>query len=445
MRIINVMLILIIFFSGLKFGYSQNGINKADEWPFMDFSTNGKEIVNFALEDEVLISSNGTCEKAELSCGFTFVNQYLTNPYDYFDRTKCNIWVLFENTISGETHLTKFFYTDEFDYQMSNLCNETSNFPTNETYISGLSGTQYEQMNLNKINSSWKARFLPRTSGNWNYRIYGVLSTADIYGIVSFEGSFNISQALNKCGIIKMMDLNKSSMPIKDFKPIVLIGENVASDFASAFGHDRSLNPIRNFNPTKRTGICFYKNIINELSTAKGNYLRIGLGENFQTMANSNENGAWSNANLLFSQSYQCPIIDYSNSERWDKIFEHGRSQKVNFTVSLLAYSQFNMCSDDLSTNPFYQELLRLNGASVLLGMCDVLDFNTYPSIALLMENWALYCVARWGYLDNIFAWEILDEPWNIYSGCGSNSVNCLVSNSVLQENRIVNVTRCAV
>lgn len=213
----------------------------------------------------------------------------------------------------------------------------------------------------------YRVRITPDEAGEWNYQL------TVRFGEVVFQeksGSFSVleSTEVNR-GFISVDPVNKRSFVFDSGESYIPVGVNLAWWSTSLASHD-------------------YDNWFKSLSTNSGNYARIW-------MAN------WSFS--LHKNSYDNFETRQSIAIRLDHVLDVAKEEDVYIMLTLINHGQFSAI-----TNPEWAENVynTKNG-----GMCSIpLQFFTSAEARALYKNELLYIISRYGYSENIFAWELFNE-----------------------------------
>ncbi|GEM_PF-4969952 len=349
-----------------------------------------------------------TCEKFELTFQIEDLDQHLTSHYDKINAEIVEIKCKFTHSSIAIT--VNAFYARMYDFENLSCSTVTSSMNAGITHVTALN--YYENGTpdvLEGYDGVWLARFLPKVAGEWAYEISGTVYSYLDENFIEVEltsGEFEIQSGLLNC--YDYYFNHKPGILHKNGVPVIPIGESIANDESQVLNTTPALNNGSLYRPIVQGGVCLYKEAIDELHAKGGNYFRINLLQ----LINRDEKVITSSTLYPLVDTNQGPfdftdiLLDYSNLQRFDIIFEYARSKEIAVKPIATTKDLFGFQDDVLLPyNPFRffahgenKELYNLQ--------------NT--ELQLLLRNWLRYIISRYGYLDNIMAVQLMNEPWNV-------------------------------
>ena len=290
----------------------------------------------------------------EVSSGIKILDNY--NPYDYED-----IKVVFTFTTPSNKTLkqTAFWYKNYEEIRMIGEVKDEDGFYTDgQEYINWGDDSTFR----------YRVRINPDETGSWSYVAKLVINNQDVQ---SLTGDFSVvSSEETSLGYIKVdKSNNRNFIFSKEDKTYIPMGSNFAW-FATTLGtHD-------------------YYNWFRQLNLENGNFARIWLSN-------------WSFSIHKFS---------YTNFDsrqnimaRLDYLFNFADEFDVYIMLTLINHGQFSYSTNpEWSENPYNVK----NG-----GMLEYpIQFFYNKEAIAHYKNELMYILSRYGYSENIFAWELFNE-----------------------------------
>lgn len=278
------------------------------------------------------------------------------NPYDYEE-----IKVVFDflKPSSKTLKQTAFWYRGYDEIQMiGEVRNEEGYYTSGQEYIDWGEDSSYR----------YRVRITPDEVGTWNYTARLFLNNMEIQNL---NGSFEVQETETpSLGIIKVDEVNNRNFIFtKEEKTFIPMGANFAW-FATTLGtHD-------------------YYNWFKRLEAENANFARIWLSN-------------WSFSIHKFS---------YTNFDsrqnilaRLDYLMNFAAEFDVYIMLTLINHGQFSF-----STNPEWAENpYNINNG----GMLEYpVQFFYNKEAKAHYKNELMYIISRYGYSENIFAWELFNE-----------------------------------
>ena len=277
------------------------------------------------------------------------------NPYDYMDLAVRATFV----KPSGATFQQYAFWYKEYDeLRVIGAVYDEAGFLT-----AGQEMVRWKDGGI----SHYRLRINPDEAGAWSY---AVTVTAGGTPVQTIEGNFTVAAAdATPDGVIRIDPVNGRSFVFASGEDYLPVGANLAWWNTPLGTHD-------------------FQNWFKSLAQYGGNYGRIWLAN-------------WSLS--LHKDSYDNFDTRQSVAIRIDHLLRMADEQGVWIMLTLLNHGQFSA-----TVNPEWAASV-YNSANG--GMCDVpIEFFYKAAAKAAYKNELLYILARYGYSDHIFAWELFNE-----------------------------------
>lgn len=277
------------------------------------------------------------------------------NPYDYAD---VSVSLTFTKPSGATLKTLAFWYKPYEELRLVNAVIDA------DGYI--LSGTENVRWTLEE-KEHFRVRITPDEAGTWDYVLEAKLGETVVQ---TKTGSLVIGAAETASkGFVAVDPANRRQFVFDSGESYFPMGLNLAWYSTSLGSHD-------------------YDNWFKSLSSVGGNYARIW-------MAN------WSFS--LHKDSYSDFGTRQSVAIRLDHVLDAASQNGIYVMLTLLNHGQFSAV-----TNPEW-------GANVYNaangGMCEYpIQFFYDTEARKAYKNELLYILSRWGYSENIFAWELFNE-----------------------------------
>jgi len=277
------------------------------------------------------------------------------NPYDY---NEISVRMYFTSP-SGETYSQLAFWYREYEELavIGEQIDENGFYTAGQELVKWGDDSFYHYM----------IRITPDEAGTWDYQM---VVTVDDAAVQSMSGSFSVASSTEEdSGYIHVDETNQLSFVYDSGETFVPSGLNLAWWSTTLTSHD-------------------YDNWFHSLSDNNGNYARIWLSN-------------WSFS--LHKDSYSDFDTRQSVMIRLDHVLDVADQYGIYIMLTLLNHGQFSS-----SVNPEWSENVYNvdNG-----GMLEYpIQFFYNDEAIEAYKNELLYIIARWGYSENIFAWELFNE-----------------------------------
>jgi len=283
------------------------------------------------------------------------VIESLYNPFDY---AQISVKMTF-TTPSGNTLSQLGFWYKQYDSIriVGAVTDEFGNYTDGQETVKWLEGGF----------SHYMVRINPTETGTWQY----VLNvTAEGTDIQSLQGSFVVSDNDTATdGYIRVDDTNQKTFIFDSGETFTPMGLNLAWWQTSLSSHD-------------------YVNWFRKLEANNNNYARIWLAN-------------WSFS--LHKDSYSNFETRQSIAIRLDNVFKAAKERGIYVMLTLLNHGQFSAV-----TNPEWSENVYNVDNGGMLEQPIQFFYNAEAKAAY--KNELLYIISRYGYSENIFAWELFNE-----------------------------------
>ncbi|MEO1165839.1 MAG: discoidin domain-containing protein, partial [Chloroflexota bacterium] len=214
--------------------------------------------------------------------------------------------------------------------------------------------------------SSWRVRFAPMQTGEWEYRVLASTLTTRTN---SQWQSFTVADSDNP-GFVRIDERNPRYFAFDDRTPYFPIGENMAWSTGTA--------------------IADYDMWLSELSANGGNFIRVW-------MASWGFGIEWQDTGLGDYSERQ------SQAYQLDEVIQLASEYDVYIMLTLLNHGPFNTTvNEEWDANPFNVA----NGGMLE----DPVEFATNPEAIRYWNQRLRYIAARYGYSTNIMTWEWWNE-----------------------------------
>ena len=275
------------------------------------------------------------------------------NPYDYEE-----IKIVFDFTSPSEKSLTQtaFWYKS---YESIRLIG--SEVDEDGFYTAG-----QEYIDWGDTESNYRVRINPDEAGEWDYTARLIIR-GDVKQTLS--GSFTVNEATESKGYIDVDQVNNRNFIFRNSQETYIpMGSNFAW-FSGLGTHD-------------------YHNWFKHMNEQNGNFARIWLSN-------------WSLSIHKFS---------YTNFDsrqnilaRIDLLMDFAKQYDVYIMLTLINHGQFSYSTNpEWAENPYNEE----NG-----GMLEYpIQFFYNEEARRHYKNELMYLISRYGYSENIFAWELFNE-----------------------------------
>lgn len=277
------------------------------------------------------------------------------NPYDY---NQIKVEMIFHSP-SGDTLKQNAFWFKEYE-EIRLIGEQVDEFGF---YTAGQELVTWKEDGT----SLYHVRITPDAEGAWNYTM-NLLIDGEV--TETMDGSFTVGiPETEEDGFIRVDPVNGMTFTYDSGNSFIPIGTNLAWWSTTLSSHD-------------------YNNWFHKMSLVDANYARIW-------MAN------WSFS--LHKDSYTNFDTRQSIAIRLDSVLQAADEYGVYIMLTLLNHGQFSS-----NTNPEWSENVynQANG-----GMLEYpIQFFYNKEAKEAYKNELLYILARYGYSDNIFAWELFNE-----------------------------------
>jgi len=279
----------------------------------------------------------------------------LYNPYDY---SQISVKMMFTSP-TGTTLSQLGFWYKQYDSIriVGAVTDEFGNYVNGQETVKWLDGGF----------SHYMVRINPNEVGTWSYVL-----TVTINDVIaqSLQGSFNVetSETQSK-GYIQVDETNNRTFIFDSGETFTPMGLNLAWWQTSLASHD-------------------YVNWFRKLEANNSNYARIWLAN-------------WSFS--LHKDSYSNFETRQSIAIRLDNVFKAAKDRGVYIMLTLLNHGQFSAV-----TNPEWSENVYNVANGGMLEQPIQFFYNAEAKAAY--KNELLYILSRYGYSENIFAWELFNE-----------------------------------
>lgn len=279
----------------------------------------------------------------------------LFNPYDY---NQISVDMVFTSPSGKQIKQSAFWYKQYRDLTLIGEAVDDQGFYT--------AGQELVRWLTDGI-SHYMVRITPDETGQWSYSM-----TLTVESVIkqSMQGNFQVSENTEPYkGYIRVDQTNKKTFIFDSEETYTPMGLNLAWWSTSLGSHD-------------------YANWFKKLEINNNNYARIWLSN-------------WSFS--IHKDSYSNFDTRQSTAIRLDHLFERANDYNVYIMLTLINHGQFSA-----NTNPEWSENVynKKNG-----GMLDYpiqFFYNTEAKTAY--KNELKYLISRYGYTDNLFAWELFNE-----------------------------------
>ena len=277
------------------------------------------------------------------------------NPYDY---NQISVDLLFTSPSGKQIKQSAFWFKQYRDLTLiGGAVNEAG------YYTAGQELVRWLQDGI----SHYMVRITPDEAGDWSYQM---ILTIDSEIKESLQGEFAVSAIeTNYPGYIRVDQTNKKTFVFDNGQPYTPMGVNLGWWSTSLGSHD-------------------YANWFRSLENNQGNYARIWLSN-------------WSFS--LHKDSYSNFDTRQSTAIRLDKLFENADEHNIRIMLTLINHGQFSA-----NVNPEWSENVYNQKNGGMLEYPIQFFYNTEAKKAY--KNELRYLIARYGYSDNIFAWELFNE-----------------------------------
>lgn len=276
------------------------------------------------------------------------------NPYDYTD---ISVSMTFTKPSGSGLKCLAFWYKPYEELRLVNAVTDAEGYLT--------SGTENVRWTADGVDH-YRVRITPDEAGTWEYVLAVTLGETVVQ---TMTGSFEIGEGIQTPGFVSVDSANRRQFVFDSGESYFPIGLNLAWYSTSLGSHD-------------------YDNWFKSLSGAGGNYARIW-------MAN------WSFS--LHKDSYSDFETRQSVAIRLDHVFDVASRYGIYVMLTLLNHGQFSeVTNPEWGSNVYNAE----NG-----GMCEYpIQFFYNAEAKAAYKNELLYILSRWGYSQNVFAWELFNE-----------------------------------
>ncbi len=300
----------------------------------------------------------------------------------------------FELTTSFIPSYTNPYDPDEISFSCQFISPSGKTYTQYGFYITSMTQVTTRPDNLSPGSSSWKIRFSPNEVGTWQFR----LSAVDDNGYDTYPSSgydtFYCSDNSNNNGPVDVADKKYLRHRKGDyFFPI-------SSNYPWYLG---KLGEGNLYN-----GVAEMTDSMEILSDLGVDLIRLYISTSSSLGIISYDE---------FEAGYFLNYMDQRDSWRLDKIFEYAEEINMYLTLSLLDHKQF-VDGWFYQKNPFYSSTPK-SPVNVNDNPGDCFDHEYFVRTTLCDEslqsvkNYFRYVVARWGYSNNLFAYETYNEPDN--------------------------------
>ncbi len=278
------------------------------------------------------------------------------NPYDY---NEIDVSFTFTKPSGGSITQSAFWYKDYEEVTVIGAAYDENGYLT--------SGQEYLQWG-DDSKSHYRVRINPDEAGLWSYTMTVTVkgevtqTLSDTFQVASSEESTN--------GYIEVDKANNTNFIFSESNTTyVPMGTNLAWWSTTLGAHD-------------------YYNWFKELNEVDGNFARIWLSN-------------WSFS--LHKFSYEDFDSRQNIAARLDYLFETAKDNGVYIMLTLINHGQFSSDTNpEWAENPYNIE----NG-----GMLEYpIQFFYNSEAKTAYKNELRYLIARYGYSENIFAWELFNE-----------------------------------
>lgn len=332
--------------------------NTSDELLTTEVTTDEVEPVEFEdivmVNDQALVDQMLEFELVEKEDGPKLVDYY--NPYDYEE-----IKVVFYFTAPNDDVIkqTAFWYRDYDEIRLIGEKRDDDGFYTDgQEYINWGENSDY----------SYRVRINPNQKGSWKYKAILMINNKEIQ---SLNGSFTVEESQeSSLGYISVDQVNQRNFIFeKENQTYIPMGSNFAW-FSTTLGmHD-------------------YYNWFKKLNEENANFTRIWLSN-------------WSFS--IHKYSYTNFDTRQSVLARLDYLFDYAKDFDVYIMLTLINHGQFSYSTNpEWGENPYNID----NG-----GMLEYpVQFFYNEEAKAHYKNELMYLISRFGYSENIFAWEFFNE-----------------------------------
>ncbi|HAQ57212.1 MAG TPA: hypothetical protein DCR44_07460 [Acholeplasmatales bacterium] len=277
------------------------------------------------------------------------------NPYDY---TELSVVATFTKPSGATFRQYAFWYKEYDELRLIGAVYDEAGFLT-----AGQETVRWKDGGI----SHYRLRINPDEAGDWTYAVTVTAGTAPVQTIT---GGFTVAPSETiPDGIIGIDSTNGRTFVFASGETYLPVGANLAWWNTPLGTHD-------------------FQNWFRSLAMNGGNYGRIWLAN-------------WSLS--LHKDSYDNFDTRQSVAIRIDHLLRMADEQGVWIMLTLLNHGQFSAnVNPEWAANAYNSA----NG-----GMCDLpIEFFYKASAKAAYKNELLYILARYGYSDHIFAWELFNE-----------------------------------
>jgi hypothetical protein len=279
----------------------------------------------------------------------------LYNPYDY---SQISVDVIFNTPSGSNLKQSAFWYKQYRDLTLIGEVIDEDGF-----YTAGQELVRW----LDNGFSHYMVRINPTEAGNWTYVMNLTVEGAIVQ---SMQGSFTVAEPTQTDdGYIRVDQVNKKTFVFDSGEGYTPIGLNLAWWSTTLSSHD-------------------YANWFKHMNENNANYARIWLSN-------------WSFS--LHKDSYTNFDTRQSTAIRLDHLFETAKEHDVYIMLTLINHGQFSA-----NTNPEWSENVYNEKNGGMLEYPIQFFYNAEAKAAY--KNELRYIISRYGYSQNIFAWELFNE-----------------------------------
>ena len=288
-----------------------------------------------------------------------------------FDPAQISLDAVFTSP-SGKMYNVPGFYYQDYEYQAN--------------------GSVTNELGKSVGDSAFRIRYTPQETGTYNYTFTFKVNNAVTD---TKTGTFSAAaDSTGKKGFIKVEETQNRNFTYEDGTPYIPVGMNVAWP-----------EPDKN---KPYSAYQYYKDTIGKMSGYDANYIRIWMGQNtFSLYDVLNKEGAPSGSDSYWLRSNATPdnfINRMDHAYMLDGIMKELEDAEMRVALTLWSFSFFKSAVPDNSwgVSPFTS----LTGGYLE----DAEDFFTNEEAIADAKIYARYVVARYGYSQSLFTYELFNE-----------------------------------